>query len=117
MQLYRCIQFVYSYTAFRVVCSGDMKMTELVKISAEKREETGKGNSRKLRAAGLIPANIIGGGKSELIQLDPKLLPKAWKSGKTFELDYNGTVKAVTIKEIQYHAMKRYAIHADLMYV
>ena len=53
-------------------------MSERVTIKAEPRQETGKGNSRKLRKQGLIPGNVIGKDGS-MIALDPKWLSKAWQ--------------------------------------
>jgi len=92
-------------------------MSDLVTISAEKREEKGKGYCRKLRAKGLIPANIIGKAASTSIELDPKWLSKAWKSGKQFNLELGGETKLVKIQELQLNAVKRTAVHVDLMYV
>ena len=44
------------------------------------------------------------------------MLPLAWKNGKTFQLDLNGGLRAVIIKELQIDATKRDAVHVDLMY-
>ena len=93
-------------------------MSKLVTIEAKAREGRGKGYARKLRASGLIPANIIGAAKSTVIELDPKWLSKAWKQNdRKFDLVFNGETKQVIIKEIQVHPTKRSALHVDLMYV
>ena len=90
-------------------------MSELVTIEATPREGRGKGPARKLRAQGLIPVNLIGKGQSTPLQLDPKLLPKAWANGKKFNLSVNGDTKLVVIKELQVDPVKRRALHADVM--
>ncbi len=94
-----------------------MEKTQLV-IEASERKETGKGYSRKLRRSGKIPANLLGKAKSTPLELNPKLLSKAWQSeGRKFQLKLDSGVKEVTIKELQIHPVKRTAIHVDLMYV
>ncbi len=90
-------------------------MTELI-IEAAKREKTGKGYARQLRRKELIPANLLVKGKSTPLELNPKLLSKAWQSGKTFTLSFEGTSKTVRIQELQLDPVKRVAIHVDLVY-
>lgn len=88
-----------------------------ITIEAASRTGTGKSYTRKLRLAGKIPANLSVKGKSTLLELDPKLLPKAWKeNNKSFDLTFNGTTKKVLITELQIHAVKRTALHVDLTY-
>ena len=93
------------------------EQAELLTIKAVAREGKGKNHSRKLRAKGLIPGNLIGKSKSTPIELDPKWLSKAWKNGKKFTLDFNKSSKTVLIKELQINAVKRTAQHVDLMYL
>ena len=96
----------------------ETNMSDTVTIEAKAREGRGKGYARKLRASGLIPANIIGGAKSTSIELDPKWLSKAWKhNDRKFDLTFNGETKQVVVKELQLHPVKRVALHVDLMYV
>lgn len=89
---------------------------ELLTIEATKREETGKSAVRKIRARGNIPANLIGKGKAVSLELNPKLLSKAYKAGKKFNLTFNGETKPVEMKEVQVHRVKRQPLHVDLMY-
>lgn len=92
------------------------KTTEIV-IEATERKPGNKGDSRKLRAAGKIPAVLNSKGKSTPIQLDPKLLPKAWTANnKKFHLSLGGTKREVLITELQLHPVKRLALHVDLTY-
>ena len=55
-------------------------MAEIV-VSAQSRADRGKGNARRLRAKGLIPA-VVYGGKSEAkaVSVDPKTLLKVLRS-------------------------------------
>jgi ribosomal protein L25 (general stress protein Ctc) len=92
-------------------------MSEVVTISANKREGRGKGYCRKLRAKGLIPANLIIKTGSVSLELDPKWLSKAWKAGKQFNLEIDGQAKMVKIQELQLNAVKRQPLHVDLMYI
>lgn len=94
-------------------------MGNLVTIEAEQRTETGKTFARRLRRQGKIPANLLGGVKgSTLLQLDYKLLSKAWKSSeKQFNLSLAGNLKNVRIQELQFDPVKRLPLHVDLMLV
>lgn len=85
-------------------------------IEAKLRSEFGKGYARKLRAQGKIPGNIIHQAKSTPIELDSKLLSKAWQADKTFVLDLGTDQKRVRIQELQLNSVKRTALHVDLMY-
>ena len=90
---------------------------ELLTIEGSDRDVTGKSACRKIRKNGQIPANIIGKGQAKSIVLEPKLLSKAFKSGKKFNLSLNGETKPVLMKEIHVDRVKRVPLHVDLMYV
>ena len=92
-------------------------MSELVTIEATLREGTGKNFARKLRVAGLIPANLVDKKACVNLQLDPKMLPKVWKDGKQFNLAFDGKTRLVKIHELQINSVKRTALHVDLMFV
>ncbi len=94
-----------------------MSQEELLEIPGWKRTESGKGYARKIRRQGKIPANILDKAQSEMIELDPKWLSKAWKSGKKFSLNLDGKTRTVTIKELQIDPVKRAPLHVDLVYV
>ncbi|MBI2602527.1 MAG: hypothetical protein HYW48_05665 [Deltaproteobacteria bacterium] len=79
-------------------------------------EEQGKNPCYRLRAQGELPGNLMNEAKATAIALDPKFLSVAWKDGKRFNLDIEGTVKLVTIKELQIDHVKRSPLHVDLMY-
>jgi ribosomal protein L25 (general stress protein Ctc) len=88
----------------------------MVTIEAELRQQTGKSYCRKVRKRGWIPANLMHESKATMIELDPKLLSKAWLGDKKFNLVLSGVTKVVFIQELQVHALKRHALHVDLIY-
>ena len=87
-----------------------------IKGRLRKEDEKGKNFCRRLRLQGEVPANLLEKATSTPIAVEAKLLPLAWKNGKTFQLDLNGGLRAVIIKELQIDATKRDAVHVDLMY-
>lgn len=93
-------------------------MSALITIKGRlrKEDEQGKNYCRRLRLQGEVPANLMDKTKSTPIALEAKLLSSAWKNGKTFQLDLDGGVRAVIIKELQIDAVKRDAVHVDLMF-
>lgn len=88
----------------------------LITIEASIRKEAGKSYSRKLRKSGKIPAVLLEKGSSTLLELDPKWLHRAYKTGRQFQLSLNGETKLVKIQEVQVHPVKRFPLHVDLMY-
>ena len=62
------------------------KDNEQLTIEGAHRAEGGKGFNRKLRKQGLIPGSLMKDRKPLAIQLNPKLLSKAWQNGKKFLL-------------------------------
>ena len=96
---------------------GMNSMSQLITIQGKTRTGHGKGDCRKIRKAGSLPANLIGKAESKSIEIDPKFLSVAWQNGKRFILDFDGKQREVTIKELQISPMKRQPLHVDLMYV
>lgn len=89
---------------------------EMVTIEAASRKETGKGYARKLRKKDMIPAVLLDKGQSTLLELNPKLLSKAYQGGKKFNLKFNGKTSVVEVKELQIDVVKRLPLHIDLVY-
>ncbi len=86
-----------------------------VTIEGSARTATGKSYTRKLRNAGKIPAVLNHKGQSTMLELDPKMLSRAWKDGgKQFSLVFGGKTQEVKITELQIHPVKRIALHVDL---
>lgn len=89
-----------------------------ITIEAKSRTETGKSYTRKLRKAGKVPAVLLDKGKSSLLELDPKLLSKAWKNNdRKFSMVLDGKTTTVKIQELQIDPVKRHCLHVDLMSV
>lgn len=87
-----------------------------VTIEAQLRTGSGKSYTNKLRRAGKIPAVLLETGKATNLELDPKLLPKAWKfGGRKFNMVLDGKTIPVKIQELQVDPVKRHALHVDLM--
>ena len=91
-------------------------------LKATSRKVEGKGASRRLRHAASIPA-IVYGGKSEpkAIQLDHEKIWLAqqneWFYSSILNLDIDGTVEAVLLRDIQRHPFKQIIMHLDFQRV
>ena len=97
-------------------------MPEIVSLSAETRESTGKGASRAARRAGRVPAIIYGDNKEPTaISLEPRELTRAiHRSGflaTIVDVTVNGTVYRTLPREVQYHPVTDVALHVDFMRV
>jgi len=89
------------------------------RLSAQSREEAGKGSSRRLRRLdGLVPA-IVYGGKNEpkSIQLAHKDLKRALEEEAFYSsiitLEIDGKEEPVILKALQRHPAKAVVLHAD----
>jgi len=87
-------------------------------LSAETRNDTGKGVARKLRAAGRIPGIIYGHAREaqglsiNARELD-RLLSNIAAESTVVELNLGGTTSNTLIREIQRHPFKRQILHVD----
>ncbi|HCS12742.1 MAG: 50S ribosomal protein L25 [Zetaproteobacteria bacterium CG06_land_8_20_14_3_00_59_53] len=98
-------------------------MTDFV-IEAELRETTGRGEARRIRRAGLMPAVIYGGDKPELaITLNAmstaKLLDKEAFYTSIVEINVKGSrgSNKALVKDVQWHPVRDEAIHIDFFRV
>jgi large subunit ribosomal protein L25 len=91
-------------------------------LVVETREEFKKGNARKLRAKGMIPAVFYGPrSKTVPLVLDPKELKKTLQTeaGANVLIDLDirnaGDIgrKVVMVKDLQIHPLQRSILHAD----
>lgn len=94
-------------------------MSEL-QIEVQERKETGSGASRRLRAAGRLPAVVYGGGKDPVpIIMDRKtvadLLRQSGGTNAVFLLKMAGTKKSrhVMTREISIDPVSRQVVHID----
>ena len=87
-------------------------------LSAELREETGKGVARKLRAAGRVPAVVYGHNRApQSLTVDARelgrLLEHITAGSTVIELGLGGSTARTLIREIQRHPVKRHILHVD----
>lgn len=94
-------------------------MSEL-QIEVQERKETGSGASRRLRAAGHLPAVVYGGGKESVpIVMDRKTAAELLREGgggnTVFLLKMAGTKKSrhVMTREVSIDAITRQVVHID----
>ncbi len=96
--------------------------TMSIKLVAQTRTDLGKGASRRLRHADLVPAIVYGAGKEPVsLTFEQKELRKvevveAFYSS-ILELEIDGTSEQVLLKAIQRHAFKEQIQHLDLLRV
>lgn len=86
-------------------------------LTAELREETGKGAARKLRAAGRVPAVIYGHNRpSQGLSVDAHEIGRVLErvsAASVFELTLGGNTVRALIREIQRHPVDRKLVHVD----
>lgn len=91
-------------------------------ISATSRKDEGKGASRRLRHAGLIPAVIYGGDAApQSIQLEHEKTWLAsqheWFYSSILDLNVDGKVQKVLLRDLQRHPFKQILMHIDFQRV
>jgi len=87
-------------------------------LSVSKRENSGKGVARSLRASGRVPAIIYGHGREpQALSINTrdleKLLEHISAENTVIDLDVEGTNSRTLIREIQRHPFKRQILHVD----
>ncbi|MDD7805357.1 MAG: 50S ribosomal protein L25/general stress protein Ctc [Endozoicomonas sp. (ex Botrylloides leachii)] len=97
-------------------------MSEAIVLSAEARKDVGKGASRRLRRADLVPAIIYGGEEDPVqVTLAGKTIRKVLESeafySQVLTLVIEGKEKQVILKDIQRHPAKEFAMHMDFLRV
>ena len=91
-------------------------------INVEKRNDEGKGASRRLRRAGFVPAIVYGGEvKPVSIQLQHKDVWMAsqneWFYSSILDLSLGGDVQKVLLRDMQRHPFKQLVLHLDFQRV
>ena len=89
-------------------------------LSAELRNEGGKGVARKLRAAGRVPGVVYGHGRApqslSLVARDlDKLLSHIAAGSTVIDLTLGKATTKTLIREIQRHPFKKQILHIDFM--
>lgn len=88
-------------------------------LQAWRRDRAGKGVARKIRAQGLIPGVLYGGGENIPLTLKPKELLKILTSGENtiFQLAIDGQPEGdrqAIVRDLQRDPLKETLLHADL---
>lgn len=97
-------------------------MSDIVTLTAELREEHGKGASRALRIRGMVPAIIYGAGKEPLsVAISEKEITKYYRKpqfiSQVFELEVGGKKHKVLPKDVQLHPVKDNVRHVDFVFL
>jgi large subunit ribosomal protein L25 len=88
-------------------------------LRASRRTRSGKGVARKIRAEGMIPAVLYGGGENISLSLQPQELLKILASGENtiFQLEIDGDGgedRKAIVRDLQRDPLKETLLHADL---
>lgn len=91
-------------------------------IKVEKRNDEGKGASRRLRRAGFVPAIVYGGELAPVsIQLSHNDVWHAsqneWFYSSILDLSLGGDVQKVLVRDMQRHPFKQIVLHLDFQRV
>ncbi|WP_454829579.1 50S ribosomal protein L25/general stress protein Ctc [Pseudoxanthomonas wuyuanensis] len=91
-------------------------------IQVQRREDEGKGASRRLRRAGTVPAIVYGGElKPVSIQLNHNEVWLAsqndWFYSSILDLSLNGDIQKVLLRDMQRHPFKQQIMHLDFQRV
>ncbi len=96
-----------------------MSIDTNLSINAKVREERGKNASRRLRAAGLVPVTIYGGGQeatsTTVVKREFAALLRNHGRNQIFTINVDGVPTTVKIADMQLDPIKSVLIHADLM--
>lgn len=87
-------------------------------INATSRKDEGKGASRRLRRAGLVPGIVYGAnGAPQPIQLNHEKIwliqQNEWFYAAILGLDIDGSVQKVLLRDLQRHPYKQLVMHVD----
>src|SRR5690606_10891201 len=91
-------------------------------INVERREDEGKGASRRLRRDGKVPAIVYGGDRAPVsVQLNHEKLWLAqqneWFYSSILDLSLNGEIQQVLLRDMQRHPYKQQIMHLDFQRV
>jgi large subunit ribosomal protein L25 len=96
-----------------------MSLKTSIALEAKPRSERGKNASRRLRAAGLVPITVYGGGgesaSATIVKREFAALMRAHGRNMIFTLNVDGAGTPVKIADMQIDPVKGSLIHLDLM--
>ncbi|HEX5304823.1 MAG TPA: 50S ribosomal protein L25, partial [Dyella sp.] len=95
-------------------------MSKTHEIKAESRKDEGKGASRRLRRALFVPAVVYGGKQPpQSIQIEHNTVLLAakheWFFSSVLDLNIDGTVQKVLVRDWQKHPYKQQMLHMDFL--
>ncbi|RME34118.1 MAG: 50S ribosomal protein L25/general stress protein Ctc [Gammaproteobacteria bacterium] len=98
-----------------------MQMSDFV-LTAHRRDDQGKGASRRLRRQGMLPAIVYGGHKDPMaITLEQREVLRNLEEEAFYtqiiDLDLEGKKEQVVLKDMQRHPFKPIVLHVDLQRV
>lgn len=93
-------------------------MSKIHEIKAQSRKDEGKGASRRLRRADLVPAVVYGAGQPaqsvQIVHNDVLLAAKhEWFFSSVLDLNVDGKVQKVLVRDWQKHPYKLQMLHLD----
>jgi large subunit ribosomal protein L25 len=94
-------------------------MAKTHEIKVEKRNDEGKGASRRLRRAGFVPAIVYGGGELQPVSIQLAhndvwhASQNEWFYSSILDLSLGGDVQRVLLRDMQRHPFKQLVLHLD----
>ncbi|MGN2244852.1 50S ribosomal protein L25/general stress protein Ctc [Frateuria sp. GZRR33] len=97
-------------------------MAQTHEIKAQSRKDEGKGASRRLRHAAMVPAVVYGGTQPpQSIQIEHNTILLAakneWFFSSILDLNVDGKVQKVLVRDWQKHPFKQQMLHMDFLRV
>jgi large subunit ribosomal protein L25 len=97
-------------------------MAQIHEIKAQNRGDEGKGASRRLRHAAMVPAVVYGGVQPpQSIQIEHNTILLAakneWFFSSILDLNVDGKVQKVLVRDWQKHPFKQQMLHMDFLRV
>jgi large subunit ribosomal protein L25 len=94
-------------------------MSQDLRLKAERRAGKGKVNTRRLRAAGSVPANIYGRGKPGVsVSVSRDLVEKLVATrSSVVDVELDGHVEKAVVQELQWDVFSTHVQHLDLLRV
>jgi large subunit ribosomal protein L25 len=97
-------------------------MAQTHEIKAQSRNDEGKGASRRLRRAAMVPAVVYGGTQPpQSIQIEHNTILLAakneWFFSSILDLNVDGKVQKVLVRDWQKHPFKQQMLHMDFLRV
>src|SRR5690606_1434818 len=101
---------------------GNTNMATNHNLTATGRKDEGKGASRRLRRSGHVPAIVYGGHKDPMsVQIEHNHLwivsQNEWFYSAIVDLDVDGKVEKVLLRDMQRHPFKLQILHLDFLRV